>query len=94
MAEGGGPGDVRQGKLSGMADYRRNPKFQRAMNVSMRVLGLYLLVRGGRAAITRRSLAGAAVALGGLQLLSGRNPTYGNPVLTTAISRIRRQPSA
>ena len=92
MAEGGGPGDVSQGRLDRLMNYRHNPNVQRAMNIGMRVLGAYLLFKGGKAAIARRSIAGGAMALGGLQLLSGRNPTYGHPLLNTAISRFRGEP--
>jgi hypothetical protein len=92
MAEGGGPGDGQQGRLNSLRNYRHNPNVQRAVNIGMRVLGAYLLFKGGKAAIARRSLAGGALALGGLQLLSGRNPTYGHPLLNSAVSRFRAEP--
>src|SRR5687768_17179805 len=89
MAEGGGPGDARQGTLSSLMNYRYNPNVQRAVGIGMRVLGAYLLFKGGKAAFARRSIAGAAMALGGAQLLTGRNPTYGHPLLNTAIAKLR-----
>jgi hypothetical protein len=92
MAEGGGPGDAQQGRLNSLMNYRHNPNVMRAVDIGMRVLGAYLVFKGGKAAITRRSIAGGAVALGGLQLLSGKNPTFGNPLLTTAVARFRGEP--
>jgi hypothetical protein len=89
MAEGGGPGDVRQGRLNSLMNYRHNANVQRAVGIGLRVLGAYLLFKGGKAAIARRSIAGAAMAIGGAQLLSGGNPTYGHPLLNTAIAKIR-----
>jgi hypothetical protein len=73
-------------------NYRHNPRVQQAVDIGLRVLGGYLLFRGAKAAITRRSLGGGAVALGGLQLLAGRNPTFGNPALTSLLSRLRSEP--
>jgi hypothetical protein len=73
-------------------NYRHNPRVQRALDIGMRVLGAYLVFRGARAAITRRSLGGGAVALGGLQLLAGRNPTFGHPALTSLLAKLRSQP--
>ena len=89
MAEGGGPGAGQTRSFNRLSELKNNANVQRAIGIGMRVVGAYLVYKGIRQIARRRVPSGGALALGGLQLLSGRIPTVGPPVITAALSRIR-----
>lgn len=89
MAEGGGPVAGRSSGFNRLSEFKNNANVQRAIGIGMRVVGAYLVYKGVRQIVRRRVPSGGALTLGGLQLLSGRIPTVGPPVITAALSRLR-----